>query len=258
METIKINYGYKRIWHKPWKKLIKTDEVVIYNNDDELPIENFIQLQKNYLIAAAVGVTINDFDVRLKTLNEHVSGGNKKKAKNEINNLRNLFYNVMYLENPTLDALSCIVHSINGKKMECTESGIARTSEMLSLMEIPMGEVKKVFEVKKKIEEQIKVMHPENTDKINTEWFGAKKRLAMNKLKNIIERNQHIESVEKEERNLSDTMNSFMFGDNEGDDVLILRNFEKQCALLQSVTNKDVKTMNVREFYIAIRTKYAA
>ena len=132
-------------WHK-----LNRHKIEVYENDDEMPIENYVQLQKNYLIAAGVGVTIGDFDSRLQSLSKYVVGEDKSKSANEINNMRNLFWNIINKETPTIDAFSCVVKSINGKDVNSNESGIEKTTKRLMDMKFTMNHIHKAMDIKKK------------------------------------------------------------------------------------------------------------
>ena len=96
------------------------------------------------------------------------------------------------------------------------------------------------------------------SDEINIELFGATKRMLVNKLKNVIEDKDYTKDIEKEEKRIAQNMYSYKFGENKGDDVQLVVNFEKQCMILQKESFKDIKRLTVREFYTLLEVRKAA
>lgn len=132
METLTVRRGLKK--HR----------VLIYDNIDELPIENFAQLEKNLIIEGGVGATIADFNARIQVVSQFISSGHKQKAINELNNMRNLFWNITQDVRPDMDAFSCLVFTINGEERKATESGIESTTKLLK----EIGATKKMIDMR--------------------------------------------------------------------------------------------------------------
>ena len=141
MEIIKFRNGIKR------------HTVELYENIDEMPIINFAQLEKNLIIESGVGANLKDFEVRLEIMSQFISSGHNKKAINEINNMRNLFWNITNEIRPDMDAYSCFVHTINGEKRQNTEDGIEKTTKMLK----EIGFTKKMIDHRHDLKKKCKI-----------------------------------------------------------------------------------------------------
>ena len=132
------------------RKGLKVHRIELYDNIDEIPIINFSQLEKNLIIESGVGASIQDFDQRLNHLTQFISTNHKDKALNEINNMRNLFWNVTNEIRPDMDAFSCLVESIDGEVVNTSDSGIERTTKKLKEIGFTKKMIDQRNEIKKK------------------------------------------------------------------------------------------------------------
>ena len=132
------------------RKGLKTYNIELYDNIDEMPIQNFAQLEKNLIIEGGVGASIGDFDLRFSSLVQFISSGHKEKAMNEVNNMRNLFWNITNDIRPDMDAYSCMIATINGEERKCTEHGIEATTQLLKDIGYTRKHVIEKDEIKKK------------------------------------------------------------------------------------------------------------
>lgn len=246
METIKHRKG------------LKNHIIELYDSIDEMPIENFVQMEKNLIIEGGVGDNIGDFDNRLGLLNQFVSTGHKQKALNEINNMRNLFYNITNEVRPGMEAYSCLVYKIDGKEMSCTNSGVDKTTEIL----MKIGYTKKMIDhkddIKKKMEVQLKNSFPKLFPEGNLQLLGAQQRKMVAQLDQIIDEADYSEKIERENCGISEQIDSKKFGGNKGEDIIYTKNFTKMCIGLQSKTNIDAKKLTIYDFYALIEFQKAA
>lgn len=246
METIKHRKG------------LKTYCVELYENIDEMPIENFAQMEKNLIIEGGVGSSIGDFDIRLQTMAQFISSGHKEKAMNEMNNMRNLFWNITQDIRPDMDAYSCFVATINGKETKCTESGIKRTTDVLK----EIGFTKKMIDekdgIKKKMDFQLKSSFPNLFETDNIELIGAQKRKMIAQLDEIIDGEDYKKKIETENKRVSEFLLSKQFGNHEGEDVQYWKRYTKMCMNLESQNNIKARKLTVYDFYSLIELQKAA
>jgi len=246
METIKHRKG------------IKNYRIELYENIYEMPIENFAQMEKNLIIESGVGSTITDFDTRLQTLAQFVSSGHTEKGMNEINNLRNLFWNITQNITPGTDAYSCFVATINGKEVKCTESGIKETSGLLKRIGYTKKMIDQKNSIKKKMDDQLKGCFPNLFDNVNIELIGATKRKMIAELDQIINDEDNGKKIEQENRRVSDCLYSRKFGNHEGEDVQHMKRYTKMCMNIQSTTNINPRKLTVYDFYSLVELQKAA
>ena len=237
MEEIKYRKGLKR--HK----------ILIYDNIDELPIGNFAQLEKNLIIESGVGAGLSDFSARINSIAQFISSDHKEKAINELNNMRNLFWNATNDIRPDFDAFSCLVHSIDGVERIASESGIEKTTEVLKLI----GATKKIIDyrhrIKKKVDEQLKVSFPNMQGSLSLEILGAQKRKMLASLDEIITGEDNTLKIKKENRKISEHLQSKRFGNSEGEDVYYMRKFNKMKMILQKDVSIPINNMTTFDFY---------
>lgn len=240
------------------RKGLKVHTIELYENIDEMPIQNFAQLEKNLIIESGVGTSINDFDVRFEKLLQFNSSGHKDKVSNEVNNIRNLFYNITNEIRPDTDAYSCLVSTINGKKTECTESGVAKTSKFLNDIGVTKAMIDEKGSIKKKMNDQLKASFPTLFDGSSLELVGAQKRKMIAQLDEIINDEDLTEKIEKENKKVSENLQSNKFGNNEGDDVAYMKKFNKMCMSVHTSSGINPKKLNVDDFYTLVENLKAA
>ncbi len=241
-----------------FRKGIKKYIIELYENIDEMPIMNFAELEKNLIIEGGVGSNINDFDVRLQKISQFISSGHDKKAMNEINNMRSLFWNITHEIRPDMDAYSCFVATINGKETKCTEAGIKQTTNFLK----DIGFTKKMIDekdrIKKKMDIQLKSSFPSLFETDNIDLIGAQKRKMITQLDEIIDNKDYTKKIEKENKRVSEYLDSKKFGNNEGEDVEYIKRYTKMRMNLESRTNINCKKLTVYDFYALIELQKAA
>lgn len=246
METVKFRKG------------ISFHEILIYDNIDELPIDNFAQMEKNLLIESGVGASLADFSERIKAASQFISSDHKEKAYNELNNMRNLFYNINNGIRPDFDAFSCLVYSIDGVERTATESGIEKTTEVLKLI----GATKKIIDsrlhIKKKVDDQLKASFPNMQGSYGLEVIGAQKRKMIATLDEIINKEDNSLKIDKENKKVSEYLQSNKFGANEGADIVYMKKFNKMKMMLQKEIGIPISAMSTFDFYSLVELQKAA
>lgn len=119
--------------------------VVIYDDPECLPADNYYKLNKYLLLDNSIGSSIEDFTVKhLNILYTLINNDKKAEAITQINNLRQLFFMTINEINVAQMAFACLVHSINGVKVEdYSESGLKEISHRVGSIGFTQKELKK-------------------------------------------------------------------------------------------------------------------
>ena len=120
-------------------------EIVIFDDPECLPADNYYRFNKYLLLESSLGSSLQDFaDKHLNPLFVLVSNDKKAEAITQINNLRQLFYMTLSEINVSQLAFACLVHSIDGKKVEdYSESGLKDISHQIGAIGLTQQELKK-------------------------------------------------------------------------------------------------------------------
>ena len=117
---------------------MKTENVgghrlTLYESMDEMPIRNFNKLNKYLLIESGIGSNLQDFDKHFEKLALMIEAGEKEKAANIIENMRQLYWKIFNEENVTQMAFVCFIESIDGEKItDLSETNIKAILEKLN------------------------------------------------------------------------------------------------------------------------------
>lgn len=230
---------------KHWNNF-RRHTIEIYDDIEDLPVERYIKYQKNQLISNEVGADITDFDRLLQKLIQFINTGHKNKSLIEVNNLRNLFYNVSNEIDVESDAFSCLVKSINDHEYGHSESEITRITGKLRRIGFTRRMIKGI-DVKKKINDQLKYHFPGMMD-IDYDTFGAMKRKLIEQCNMII--TGRSDMYDTANKRLSDLIQAVRFGGEDSAERFYEKKMNKLLAFVRSQTG--IEAMSAYTFFITI------
>lgn len=126
--------------------------VALYNDIEEMPIENYNLFNEYSLLQNDIGSNISDIDKHFHKLDTFLAHNKVPEAIQERKNLHQTFWNVFEQINfPSLQFAVCM-KSINGEAIEdYTQDNLKKLIEDLSKKGLNMSTVKAtIFDVKKK------------------------------------------------------------------------------------------------------------
>lgn len=232
---------------KHWHRL-RRYKIEVYDDIEDLPIERYIKFQKNQLIANEVGTDITDFDRLLQKLIQFITTGHKDKSMVEVNNLRNLFYNVSNDIDVETDSFSCLVKSINGQEYGSSESEITRITNTLYRIGLTKRLIKGL-DIKKKINDQLKYHFPAMMD-VDYDTFGAMKRKLIEQCNMIITGQSN--GFDAANKRLSDLIQSVRFGGEDSAERMYEKRMNKLLAFVR--TQAGAEAMSTYTFFTTIET----
>lgn len=100
------------------KKLIFNKKVyMLYDSIEEMPIQNFQKYNKYLLIDAGIGSDADDIDNHIVKLAKLIANDEKKKALQELQNMRQNIWMINNEISPKYMAFAALISSIDGKKV---------------------------------------------------------------------------------------------------------------------------------------------
>lgn len=100
------------------KKLIFNKKVyTLYDSIEEMPIQNFQKYNKYLLIDAGIGSDADDIDNHIVKLAKLIASDEKKKALQELQNMRQNIWMINNEISPKYMAFAALISSIDGEKV---------------------------------------------------------------------------------------------------------------------------------------------
>ena len=116
-----------------------------------MPVKNFLAFNERVLIDNGIGSDIYDYDQKQKALYGYISTDNKEALLQELNNKRQLFFNIQNKVSPKVSALSVLVKSFKGEPVDIHDEDVMDKINDY-LMSQPVSEVyEKYVDLKKKL-----------------------------------------------------------------------------------------------------------
>ena len=239
------------IIHSGFKKLYKRTKIVLYDDIDQLSIEQFTKINKYWMLHDNLGSSFSDID------NNHISkilmvADNKDKVIKEVENLRLLIHDIINEINPSMMAFACLVHSINGKEItDYSDEGIRKILKALNDSGLKIGDLKKKMkEVREKVYGDLELYFPDIFHNVLSTAFWTKMKEKAIKQCDAILSGIDIDLTAADRYFASlITPKSFSEGKEE---LRYDKNFEKNCIMLTSLSNQPVKRMSTKEYFSLI------
>ena len=233
--------------------LINKKVVQVYDSIDEMPIVNFQKYNKYLLIDSGIGSDADDIDAHITCIAKFIKANKKKKALQELQNMRQNMYMVNNEISPKYLAFAALIHSINGKETnDLSDDGLkALLKELKEVKHSVIVEL--LLWLKKKVTFELETYFP-------GDFVNSKEKDAYDKIKNrtlfvldsIINDTDNTEQIEAIDVMLINMHNPKPFIGSESVEIKYDKQFESTCLLIAQKTNMDAKKMTVLQFYNAI------
>lgn len=126
-------------------------EIKYYEDIESMPVKNFLAFNERVLIDNGIGSDIYDYDQKQKALYGYISTDNKEALLQELNNKRQLFFNIQNKVSPKVSALSVLVKSFKGQPVDIHDEDVMDKINDY-LMSQPVSEIyEKYVDLKKKL-----------------------------------------------------------------------------------------------------------
>lgn len=107
--------------------------VKVYDGIDEMPVVNFQKYNRCLLIDSGIGSDVDSVDSHIVKLARLVHAGDKEKALQELQNLRQNLYMINNCISPKHMAFAAVVHSVDGTEVtDLSDDGLKLLMESLN------------------------------------------------------------------------------------------------------------------------------
>jgi len=125
------------------RKGVRRTKVLLHNDIGQLPVSQFNNMNKLWMLHDELGSSFEDIDkVHLTKL--YLSADDPAKVKKEIDNLRVLIYNILSDINPLNLSFAAMIHSIDDEEVtDFSDENLKKIIERLSKLGLTQGVLKK-------------------------------------------------------------------------------------------------------------------
>lgn len=230
------------------KKIVK-----VYDSIDEMPIVNFQKYNKYLLIDSGIGSNVDDIDAHISRIAKFIKINDRKKALQELQNMRQNMYMVNSEISPKYMAFAALIHSIDDKPITNLSDDNLKSilNDLRTIKHSWLADL--LLRLKKKITAELEIYFPED-------FNNPREKEAYDRLKNrtLFVLDSIINGVDNSER--IDAIDALIIGaytpksfvGSESAEVKYDKQFETTCLLISQKTNMDAKKMTVLQFYNAI------
>lgn len=233
------------------EKSIAGHKVVFYDSIEDLPITQFHKYGKFLLVESGIGDTIQDIDRHITRIAGCLD--DKKKATQELLNLRHCMYAVATEQDIRTKATLCLVKSVDGEEWsDYSDSGIDALYGLLNGVSVREME-SLASEVRKAIDENLMQYFPkvfeDSTQKNYTDLLRQKAAL---QLRAITSGEDKKEEIEKVNSYLYRMFHPKSFSGEGNAEIEFDKQFEDMCLLMAKEFGGGIKKYSTMEFYTAL------
>lgn len=227
--------------------------IKLYDSIDELPIENFQRYNKYIIVDAGLGSDIDSVDEHIVQLGKLINAGDKQKAMQELQNMRQNMHMIVSGISPRYMAFAALIRSIDNKKIE-SQSDTSLQELLQDLKDAKHSTIlDMLLELKKKLSTELEAYFPDNFDSVKEKMTYEKiKQRTILQLKGIIEDKDYTEEIADIDLSLLKSYKPGIFTGKKSFELNYDKQFESLCMLIGQKANLNAKQMTVLQFYTTV------
>ena len=232
------------------EKSISGHKVVFYDSVEDLPIVQFHRYSKFLLVEGGIGDTIQDIDRHISRVINFLN--DRKKAVQELMNLRHCIYVVATEQDIRMKATLCLVKSVDGEAWEdYSDSGLQRLYELLN--KVSLKELDEIAtEVRNAIDENLLQYFPKVfEDSSQKNFTDLLRKRALLQITAMVKGEDNKSEIESVEESIYRMQNPKGFIGQDSEEVRFDKQFEDMCLLMAKEFGGGIKKYTTMEFYAA-------
>lgn len=225
----------------------------IYDSVDELPIVNFQKYNKYLLIDAGIGSDVDDIDQHINKIVQFMNAGEKGKAAQELQNMRQNLYMIGAEISPKNLAFAALIHSVDGKEVtDLSDDGLK--SLLAELGKVKQSALSRLLdEVKKKVQSELELYFPKNfDDPKEKELYDTLKQRILLVLDSIIEDKDNDKQIAEIDISLLLKHKPKCYVGASSEEIAYEKHFETTCLIIAQKTGVDPKKLTLLQYYNAL------
>lgn len=232
------------------EKSIGGHEVAFYDSVEDLPIVQFHRYSKYLLVEGGIGDNISDIDRHISRIMKFLD--DKRKATQELLNLRQCIYVVATEQDIRMKATLCLIKSVDGKDWaDFSDSGLERLYLMLNKASVKEMDAL-AAEVRDAIDEHLVQYFPkvfeDSTQKNFTDLLRKRALLQINAM---VRGEDNKDEIARVEADINQMQNPKGYMGQDSEEVRFDKQFEDMCLLMAKEFGGGIKKYTTMEFYAA-------
>lgn len=233
--------------------IINGKAVQVYDSIDEMPIVNFQKYNKYLLIDSGIGSDADDIDAHIAKVAKFVKNGNKEKAMQELQNMRQAMYMVNSEVSPKYLAFAALVHSVDGKEVtDLSDDGLKAVLKRINTIKHSRL-VDLLVWLKKKVSTELELYFPGDfSDPKEKEAYDKLKQKTILELESMLGGRDRSDEIATIDASIFAMYSPKSFAGSGSVEIKYDKQFESACLIITQKTNADAKKMTVLQFYNAL------
>lgn len=231
-------------------KEVNGHKIVFYDSVEDLPVVQFHRYSKYLLVEGGIGDTIQDIDRHITRVMNFL--GDRRKAQQELLNLRQALYVVATEQDIRNKATLCLVKSVDGKDWtDFSDSGLQTLYEMVQ--GASQRELNALAaQVRNAIDENLIQYFPRVfEDASQKNYTDLLRQRAMLQVVAMVKGEDNKEKLDKVNDKIYGMQNPKGFMGQDSEEVRFDKQFEDMCLLMAKEFGGGIKKYTTMEFYAA-------
>lgn len=230
--------------------MLNHKKIDLYESIDEMPIQNFQKYNKFLLLDAGIGSDTDDVDSHIVKIAKLIGTGDKKKALQELQNMRQNLWMVNNEISPKYMAFAALIARVDGKEVtDLSDEGLkallddikkARHSSIIRLL----------LWLKKKVQTELETYFPQTfTSTREKEAYDMLKRRTMLVLDSVANGNENEEKIAEIDDFMFKSYKPSNFSGPNSVEVSYDKQYASMCLLIGQRGHIDAQKMTALQFY---------
>ena len=231
-------------------KKIDGHSIVFYDSSEDLPVTQFHRYSKHLLIEGGIGDTIQDIDRHISRVMNFLD--DKKKAYQELLNLRQCLYIVSTEQDVRHKATLCLVKSVDGEDWtDFSDEGLQRLYELVSGASVRELEAL-AKEVRDTMDDNLARYFPRVfEDATQKNYLDLLRKRGMLQLAMIVRGVDNTAEIAEVTKKILAMQNPKNFDGSDSEEIRFDKQFEDMCLIMAKEFGGGIKNFTTMEFYTA-------
>lgn len=232
------------------EKILNKHKVVFYDSSEDLPVKQFHRYSKYILVEGGIGDTIQDIDRHIGRIINFLD--DKKKAYQELLNLRQCLYIIATEQDVRHKATLCLVKSIDGEDWaDFSDEGLKHLYDLVADESVRNLDAL-AAEVRTAIDDNLTRYFPRVfEDATQKNYADLLRKRALLQLEAISKGVENSEEVAELTKKIVSMQSPKSFDGQESEEILFDKQFEDMCLIMAKEFGGGIKQYTTMEFYTA-------
>lgn len=230
--------------------ILNHKKIDLYESIDEMPIQNFQKYNKYLLIDAGIGSDADDVDAHIVKVAKLVASDDKKKALQELQNMRQNLWMVNNEVSPKYMAFAALIGRVDGKEVsDLSDEGLKALLDDIKRTRHSTI-IRLLLWLKKKVQTELETYFPKTfTSAREKEAYDQLKRRTLLVLDSVANERDNSDKIAEIDDFMFKSYKPSNFSGIDSVEVSYDKQYTNMCLLIGQRGHIDAQKMTVLQFY---------